>query len=91
MTALGSQRPPYKRAIGTPIRMLLTMKPSDSNVEANTSSSKTHKPTLHRVSRSSSGSSSLRTMAVGRMARYSRPTPIRPSINRGKARGPTGS
>ncbi|MNN68609.1 hypothetical protein D3C81_1843350 [compost metagenome] len=83
ITTLGNQRPPYSRAMGTPIRMPLTMKPSGSKVAANTSSRPTHKAILFRVSRSSSGSSSLRTMGVGRNTRYKRPTAIRPSINKG--------
>ncbi|MNP48590.1 hypothetical protein D3C76_1427220 [compost metagenome] len=83
ITTLGSQRPPYRRAIGTPMRMLLTMKPSGSKVAAKTSSKATQRPILFRVSRSSCGSSSLCTMGVGRKARYSKPAAIRPSISKG--------
>ncbi|MNG27953.1 hypothetical protein D3C84_1131390 [compost metagenome] len=77
--------------MGTPIRMLATMKPRGSKVPANTSNSATQMPILVRVSRSSGGSSSLCLIGAGRNTMYSRAEPIRPSISNGKARGPTGS
>ena len=49
ITTLGNQRPPYSRAIGIPISMLLRMKPKDSNVPANTSSRATQMPILINV------------------------------------------
>jgi hypothetical protein len=91
ITMLGSQRPPYRRAIGTPMRMLATMKPSGSKVPANTSSSATQMAILVKVSRSSGGSSSLCLIGAGRNTRYNSAELIRPSISNGKARGPTGS
>ncbi|MCY1463675.1 hypothetical protein D9M71_816050 [compost metagenome] len=63
--------------------MALRMKPRGSKVAAKTISRPTQAAILIRVSRSSSGSSSLRTMGVGRNTRYSRPRPIRPSISSG--------
>ncbi|MNP82461.1 hypothetical protein D3C76_1810960 [compost metagenome] len=66
-----------------PTKMALMMKPKASKVLAKTSSRPTQAVILVRVARSSAGSSSLCTMGVGRMARYSRPRPIRPSINSG--------
>ncbi len=92
ITMLGTQRPPYRRAIGMPMRMLPRMKPSGSKRAGEHQQQRHADGDLGQGFRDPAAAlSSLCLIGAGRNTMYSSAEPIKPSISNGKARGPTGS